>query len=99
MIGTHRVVGLGLLLVAHGDDGQHQVDQVERAEKDDDRKKYHMDWPARGYDLEMKQRDLRHFVLRSTPVFSVKRGKHSDIFDERTDNNRVLPGQCCVCSR
>ena len=25
----------GLLLVAHGDDGQHQIDQVERAEEDD----------------------------------------------------------------
>ncbi len=48
---THGVVCLRLLLVAHGDDGQHQVDQVEGAEEDHDRKKYHMDWTPGGDNL------------------------------------------------
>ena len=52
---SYRAVGLGLLLVAHGHDGQHQVDEVKRSEKYDDGKKYHMDWSAGGHDLKRRK--------------------------------------------
>jgi len=48
----YRAVGLSLLLVAHGHHSQHEVDQVEGAEEHHDGKKYHMDWSARGDDLD-----------------------------------------------
>ena len=39
---TYHVHGLRLLLVAHRDDGQHEVDEVERAEEHHDCEEYHM---------------------------------------------------------
>ena len=50
LAGAFGAISLRLFLVAHGHDGQHEVDQVERAEEDDDGKKYHMNWPARRDD-------------------------------------------------
>ena len=52
LILAYRAVCLGLFLVAHRHDGQHQVDEVKRSEKYDDGKKYHMDWSAGGHDLK-----------------------------------------------
>ena len=37
---------LGLLLIAHGDDGKHEVDQVEGAKEDDDGEEDYVDWTS-----------------------------------------------------
>ena len=42
-VATDRVHEFRLLLVAHGDDGQHQVDQVEGTEEDDNCEEDHVD--------------------------------------------------------
>ena len=44
----------GLLLVAHGDDGQHQIDQVERAEEDDHHEEDERERAAHGQHLPPK---------------------------------------------
>ena len=49
---SYGIVGFRLLFVAHGHDGDHQVDEIEGAEEDDNGKKYHMHWSACGNDLK-----------------------------------------------
>ena len=48
---THGVHELCLLLVAHGHDGEHEVDEVEGAEEDDDREEDHVDRTTRCHHL------------------------------------------------
>ena len=51
---SHRVHELGLLLVAHGHHGQHQIDQVEGAKEDYDGEKDDVDWAASRDNLNFK---------------------------------------------
>ena len=48
---THGVHELCLLLVAHGHDGKHEVDEVEGAEEDHDGEEDDVNRTARSHDL------------------------------------------------
>ena len=48
---AHHNHQLCFFLVAHGDDSQHQVDEVEGAEEDDDREEDHVDRATRRHHL------------------------------------------------
>ena len=48
---THGVHELCLLLVAHGHDGEHEVDEVEAAEEDHDGEEDDVNGAARGHHL------------------------------------------------
>ena len=50
---SYRVICLGLFFIAHRYDGQHEVDEVKGAEKDDNCKKYHIHRATRCNHLKI----------------------------------------------
>ena len=51
---TYRVHKVRLLLVGHGDDGEHEVDEVEGAKEDDNGEEDHVDRTSRRNNLNKK---------------------------------------------
>lgn len=66
---THLIVGSRFIVVAHGDDGQHQVDEVKGAKKDDNHEEDDRVRPANG----------QHHVVNVLPIVErdqLKSGQH-----------------------